>query len=885
MATYEAEPDRLLLVRPEDLLYLDMQIQRSRGEVWLWFPSQHVMEHPTADAQQSNVVQAFGADHNTVLMYDLAPHEAHQLGEGVLVRFHRQPGRAQVEFPTMMLLAEHVHADWDLSPRPRGAGAWRAAWRAELVESGHVGDVDGLVMVVADTQVPSGEPSGWHVDPFSAYPDFKGAVFRTRLALSMTGASARLHGPFAIPGQPVPPGVGSKTFDLSANVGRDQKSVLVQRGFLSTGHPAELTTVTSRAFVTMRFANTQIGETDPFYTEGQTYLQARLVSNTTLTVLDPVVLVESMRSPFRSLRVTETVFDHVDSGSGPARWVTRRGMDVHFPLVATDWSGRDTAYNAPLMFISQGVDGSPGALAATFAEGPDSRRTINLAGAAVTLADTSAHADVEDEQVTLPVHDVVLELAATALGAGSALVPKTVDVALDAVGRLTSEASRARCEVMGAIDNAKNFLKVPAGLPVNLPAADVGGLVSPDMVLRAVNAAKGAIPTGSLTDMFGQVKLLGANLLELLPDVPNLPDVPHVPDVPELKSLKLPDTVTTRFSWTPALNAPHETGIVRLEAGAALSVSGEVVVGIDLATGEPRPPKVTINGSLTKASISLFDAITVRFEKLEFLDEPDKSPVLRPTGVSVTLEEQMKFVTRLMESMKSVPGFDAKSPIHVDSSSIKAGYDVQIAKVNMGYFLVTNIALGAAVKIPFNGAPSTASFHFGERHSPFNLSVNGLGGGGYFVLEASTKQLELVEISLEFGGTIDIDVFVAVGTVQVMGGTSLTRTPDKLTVSAYLRCSGHVKVLDIVEVSVEFELRLSYNPDGPHGGELTGSAHLSISVSVLFLHESVSFDVEKTIETDSVPGLDDPRRFALPLNALESGDAERAWEQLCEAFA
>jgi hypothetical protein len=888
MATYEGgQPDFLLLIRPEDLLYLEVDIHRGQGEVWLWFPSQHVMEHPTADPLTSNTVQAFGADPNTALKYALGADEALQLGEGLLARLHRQPGRAQVEFPTMMLLAEHVHADWDLIPEPRGAPGWTGAWRAELVETGRIGNIDGLVMRVADTQGPSGEPPGWHLDPFASYPDFKGGVFATRLALSMTGATGRLHGPFGIPGQPAPPGVGGKTFDLMANTGRDIKTVLETRGFLSTGHPAMLTTVTSRAFVTMQRADDAFTPPDPSYADGQTYLQARLVQTTTLTVLEPVVQVASPGTPFRSMRVTETVFTHLDAGAGPARWVTRANQDVHFPLVATDWSGRETAFSAPVMFIDAGAAGSADALQATFNDGPASRRTINLAGAPVTLADTSAHPDIDHEHVTLPVHEVVLGLADMALGAGSALVPKTVDVALDAAGRVTGQVQHATCHVLEEIDGAKNFLKMVdnGAVQLNLPAAQVGGLANPDMVLTAVNAAKGAIPTGSLTDMFGKMKILGADLLGMLPD---LPAVPQVPDVPELRSLQLPDSVTTSFEWKPTLKTPHEVGIVRLEAGATLELKGKATVSIDLATGQPRPPTTEVTGTLTKASLVLMEIITVKFGSLEFHHATGKSPSLVPKGVAVELGEQMKFVKELAES---IPGFDAKSPIHVDSSSVTAGYDVQIPTVNMGYFLITNIALGAAVRIPFNGDPSRASFHFGERHAPFNLSVDGIGGGGYFLLEASTKALELVEISLEFGGTIDIDVFVATGTVQVMGGARLRRTPDTLTVTAYLRCSGHVKVLDVVEVSVEFELSLSYSDNDSRPGELTGAAHLSVGISVLFLHESVSFDVEKTIETDLGGDHDAPgdglgrRRFALPLNALESADAERAWDQLCEAFA
>jgi hypothetical protein len=433
-------------------------------------------------------------------------------------------------------------------------------------------------------------------------------------------------------------------------------------------------------------------------------------------------------------------------------------------------------------------------------------------------------------------------------------------VALDAVGRLTSKAELATCNLLHRVDEAGNFLRIPDGFPVAFPAAQIGGLANPDTVLRAVSAVQGAIPTGAITEMFGQAKLLGVQLLDLLPAAPGLPD---------LTTVQVPDKVTTTYDWTPALKTGQTTGIILLEAGSVLHLNATVVVSIDLATGQPRPPTSTVHGSLTKVTISLLGVIKVRFEELKFLDEPNKTPAVTATGVTVEFDKDLRFVEELAKEIKD---FASGSPIHVDTSGITAGYDLALPDAAVGVFSLTNVALGAEVTIPFTGTPASVRFNFGERQAPFNLSVDGLGGGGFFAFRASTKELELIEASLEFGGHVEIAVFVATGQVYAMGGVSLKRTPMGVTVGGYLRCGGHVEVLDLVQVSIEFEMGLSYTNDG-HTGHIEGRASVTVSVSVLLFHESVSFEVHKSFDTDGVP------------NPFDFEVDEADWNSLCEAFA
>ena len=412
------------------------------------------------------------------------------------------------------------------------------------------------------------------------------------------------------------------------------------------------------------------------FVAGQTYVQGRLFQTGTLNIIDPVVSFEGMDTPFRSMRIAPERVGQVDfdlTDAAPFFWVERLGGRVRFDLVATDWSGREIAFSLPLMFILGANPNLPlDQLQQRLDSAPADHRTIELGGAPVTLADPGSRDDVTVEQVTLPVHTVVMELVPSPFGAARALVPRTVDVALDAVGRLTSQAEKATCKLMHQVDDAGNFLEMTTGLPVAFPAAQVGGLASPDTLLETVNAAKGAIPTGAVEAIFGQAKLLGVQLLDLLP---------ALPEPPTIVSVQAPDKVTTTYDWTPELTTGQHAGVLRLGEGAELHLHASLEASIDLTTLQPQPPTATITGSLTKATVSLLDAILVRLREARVLEDlPHRSPSVSASTVRrVTLRRRdLKFVQDLAKEIQS---FGAGCPISVDPSGITAAYELALPPV------------------------------------------------------------------------------------------------------------------------------------------------------------------------------------------------------------
>jgi hypothetical protein len=871
MATYQIAPDRFAVARAEDLLYVEIEVQANNDVLALALPPQHVLEFPFRPqvppflpAPSSDGEQGF----SSFLTYPISSaEEGRALATSLLEHFDGRPGHGAVEFPAMMLLEPTGHSTWSLCPRPRTGAGWSAVWQAELLATAGPDTLPGppwpLVRVTA-TQDPQFEPASFGVFPFVLFPEFRGATFRARLAVSMLGVSGRLRGPVAAALDPIVP-VTVADYDHVAQFGRDQKVTAVVRGFLSSGHPAELEVVTTRVFAQMTFQGVDFppsidfgqggSDADP-YKVGETYFSAFLEQSATLTVLEPQISFDGIDTPFRTLRLSDERLGQVDPNPAEAFWVTRGGQDVHFALVGADWEGREVPFSAPLMFLRGGADGGE-----VFRAAPPARTTVNLGGAPVALADRGGHADVAPDAVRLPVHALSFDLVPAALGAGSVIVPKTVEVALDAVGRLAGSAERTKCELLHRLDEAGTFLHIPDGLPVSFPAEQVGGLASPNAVLGAVNALRGAIPTGPVADVFGDANLLGVQLTTLLAQVQE--------EMPLLTSLQLPDALVTSYDWTPALDPGDGTGVIRLAADSTLHLHASATQPLDPSAAEPRPPATTVTGTLTHATLSLLGVIEVTFGKLEFIDEPEATPKIRATGVAVSFKEDLRFVEDLA---KEIADFADGCPVKVDSSGITAGYALAIPAVAFGVFSLANIRLEAQVRIPFTGEPASVRFNFAERHSPFTVAVNLFSGGGFFGVEATTKELQRVEGSLEFGGSFEIGLVVAQGQVFAMGGVSFLRAGDTISLEGYLRCGGHLEILDVVGVSVEFQVALRYTDDGG-SPVVQGSATLTVGVEVLLFHESVTFTVEKSFSAGDV---------AEPVEDLLD---DAAFEQLCEAFA
>jgi hypothetical protein len=126
-----------------------------------------------------------------------------------------------------------------------------------------------------------------------------------------------------------------------------------------------------------------------------------------------------------------------------------------------------------------------------------------------------------------------------------------------------------------------------------------------------------------------------------------------------------------------------------------------------------------------------------------------------------------------------------------------------------------------------------------------------------------------------------IDLGVASGSVSIMAGIyfkftektdangNATSPGSTVVITGFVRADGKLEVLDLISVSLEFYLGLTYTSTG---NKLEGDCVLSVSVSVACFSTTVQLSMHKEFSAGSDP------TFGSQLTAGE-------WDTYCAAFA
>jgi len=266
--------------------------------------------------------------------------------------------------------------------------------------------------------------------------------------------------------------------------------------------------------------------------------------------------------------------------------------------------------------------------------------------------------------------------------------------------------------------------------------------------------------------------------------------------------------------------------------------------------------------------------IRIRFDHLSF-----KAGSSGKAEVDVVLGK-IEFVGLLgfVETLKELIPFDGFSDppfLDVSPSGLKAGFTLALPNLSIGIFTLANLSLGADVQVPFLGDQVTVGFNFCTRERPFTLAVAFLGGGGWFGMRIGPEKLELLEVGLEAGACLAVDLGVASGSVSAMIGIYIRLEGDKGSLTGYFRLRGEVDVLGLISASIELYLELHYDFDT---GKLVGRATITVHVKVFVFSGTVKITAERQFAGSN----GDPT--FLQVMGAESG-ASPAWTDYCLAFA
>lgn len=305
--------------------------------------------------------------------------------------------------------------------------------------------------------------------------------------------------------------------------------------------------------------------------------------------------------------------------------------------------------------------------------------------------------------------------------------------------------------------------------------------------------------------------------------------------------------LTVKLDWRPSIQGfPTGAEIFAPNKPDALLLAVELR-GKD---SPGKPAGVDLLAALEDFEIRLIAPATfmiLKFKRVAFSVTSGKKPDIDVEFDDLVFDGVLAFVDELRKLIP-LAGFSDPPNLDVSTEGIKANFSLALPNTTMGVFSLTNLNFSAGFHIPFIGNPLSVSFQFSKRESPFHLTVNCIGGGGFFGIEVSPGGVILLEAAFEFGAELSLDLGVASGAVSVMAGIYFKWESNDALLTGYFRIHGEVEVLGLITTSITLYMELSYEFSSQ---KLVGRASLEIEISIAFFSISVSISVERKFSGSS----------------------------------
>jgi hypothetical protein len=708
-------------------------------------------------------------------------------------------------------------------------------------------------------------------------------------------------------------------WDHLAAQGRDHYVKVVYAGYLYPfGHAASLVKVTERKFVP---ADTDgaVPSSVTAYLRQHMYIVVREFEKSYEAA---TYAHQGRENPFKRLiRVKTIVTPDIDQPplegqagyfSGNSFWINVSGAPFQFHMTAVDLAGASIDFLAPMIFVSLSetdVGQVPPAVSdsssvqANYLQAGNSR-LCDVRGKKVAYANPNAGDTVLktsgllfDTQILSPSPQGSVPFIPV-LSTANVLVPSLEEllgistaVSIQYYPPYLASGLDGFAGVFAEIATGSSSLPPPP--PVAFSANKAGGFATPSFVVTALSARKGMVagsaddaakgyidPAAYFSGLDITAQLFGTIPLgQLIPVDAITKKATSKQNAPEVRSLSLPNHVepteiVTRVKWEPQLQDysldPVKIVFNKVGQNSKLTLNATITRPLNGS-----PSQSSIKGKLTNFQLTLLGVIGLTMETIEFTSNNGTK-----TNVTVKLASSnaiqfigpLTFLQKLADILP--PGlFGGDGPsIDLTSTGISVSYTLGLPSISVGVFSLENIAIMAGLDLPYlNGQPGF-EFAFCTRSSPFLLTVECIGGGGFVHLILTASGIQMVEGALEFGGEFSIDLGVASGGVHIMAGIYFKLAGTNTTLTGFVDIGGEVSVLGIISISIDLNLSLSWIHTSS-GNKIQGRATLSISVSILFFSISVSVSVERSFGS----GAGDPR-IAQVMQASE-------WAQYCQAFA
>jgi hypothetical protein len=592
--------------------------------------------------------------------------------------------------------------------------------------------------------------------------------------------------------------------------------------------------------------------------------------------------------PFwKSIRIDTVVTPDIDdpnssiassSGTPTSFWINVGGQGFPFHVTATDLAGKKVNFLASLIFMNEGEPDSTSVNTAYTGSGD--KRLCPVTGQKIAYANPSA-GDTALKTNALFFNTEILNPAPPPSVPPFLPALDYATVSVPALEQLLGTSTPIDIQFYqpylnaGLDTNAGVFAQVSGTAPQIAFSADKsGGFATPNLTLTALSARKGLVagkpedaaagkidPKDFFADLNAQ--LFGKVPLQALIPVDGSGKANSDPNAPVIKTVlkpnsKNPDTEIVKVTWAPQLlsyNHPDDPVQVLFQPSSALTLTTQLTRSL-----KGDPPQSNIDGQMINFQISLVGAIALSFDSLKFTSKNGQKVKVKadlPAHSPIKFIGPLEFVQALADILP--PGiFGGKGPsIDLQPDKIRVTYTLGLPPLSIGVFSLEHVAITTGLDLPYLDGNPAFEFAFASRGSPFLLTVECVGGGGFVHIVLDADGIQMVEGALEFGAELSLDLGVASGSVRIMGGIYFQLTGTSTDLTGFVDIAGNVSVLGIISIGLDLNISLSYQVS--NGKKMVqGRATLTVSISVLFFSASVQISVEKSYgSSKGDPGVGD----------------------------
>jgi hypothetical protein len=357
-----------------------------------------------------------------------------------------------------------------------------------------------------------------------------------------------------------------------------------------------------------------------------------------------------------------------------------------------------------------------------------------------------------------------------------------------------------------------------------------------------------------------------------------------------------PTLVKTHVHWEPTV-AQNNGWISPADGNSDIKVTLDATISTDSA-GPAGKTAYTVMGSISAFNFQLLNGepfIELTFSGLTFTTGSGQKTHVSPQLENVQFLGALSFLSEL-EKLLSFTGDGGGLSINIDGTGVHADLSVSIPPVGLGIFTLSGISFDARFDLPLDGSsPAKFTFAFASPDNPFTIAGGIFSGGGYFMIAIGTKHVMMIQVSLNFGALIELDVLVASARASLSAGITYTLSTDSnglesCVLTAWVKFVGSFQLLGLITMSLEFDLVLQWdNNNGKGPDELSGTATIVLSLDLGCWHPTVHATAHKTF-TNSGGGIQTQALIrgasasTVPVPTYADQASQTDWDEYCKAF-